>query len=201
MIPKLALTLVLAIPGVAAAQDKMADQLRKAIVEEEVNQNLDKAIQAYQSILAQYDEERKSAATALFHMADCYRKQGKKDQAIAAYRRVVQEFADQARLADTSRTYLTQTFGLQKLQYETQMLAGTPAQFQNEELKRQVVAILEQEMALVEKQIQSAEKKVEMGLISRDGPEMTALKREVLELRLRLAAAQQGVIPVIEIKK
>jgi hypothetical protein len=71
----LALLLFICMAGMAVAQDKMADQLRKAIVEEEANQNLDKAIAAYNDILKQYDDHRITAATALFHLADCYRKQ------------------------------------------------------------------------------------------------------------------------------
>jgi len=100
MITKLALTILLAIPSVAAAQGKLADQLRKAIVEEEANQKLDTAIEAYTKILAQYDEDRKVAATALFHLAECSRKLGQKEKAIAAYQRVLREFTDQAALAN-----------------------------------------------------------------------------------------------------
>src|SRR5688572_20933552 len=95
--------------GLAGAQDKMVEKLRKAIIEEEANQNLNKAIEAYQAILTEFDRERQTAATALFHLAECYRKQGKKEQAIAAYKRVVQEFSDQKRLAETSRNHLSKT--------------------------------------------------------------------------------------------
>jgi tetratricopeptide (TPR) repeat protein len=87
----------------------MAEALRKGIVEEDVNRNLDAAVQNYQSVVAQYDEDRKSAATALFRLAECYRKQGKNDQATAAYKRVVQEFADQTKLAEQSRSHLPKT--------------------------------------------------------------------------------------------
>jgi len=93
-------------PALCPAQDKMAEALRKGIVEEDANRNLDAAIQSYQTVLAQFDEDRKSAATALFRIAECYRKQGKNDQATAAYKRVVQEFADQTKLADQSRSHL-----------------------------------------------------------------------------------------------
>lgn len=96
----------------AQTQDRLADQLRKGVVQEEANQNIDKAIQAYQAIVAQFDEERKTAATALFRLAECYRKAGKREQAVAAYQRVVREFADQATLAESSRRQLTGTFGL-----------------------------------------------------------------------------------------
>jgi tetratricopeptide (TPR) repeat protein len=85
----------------------LADQLRKGVVEEEVNQNVEKAIQAYQSIVARYDEDRKAAGTALYRLAECYRKAGKRDQAVAAYQRVAREFADQSAIAEPSRQQLT----------------------------------------------------------------------------------------------
>src|SRR5512144_1397039 len=112
MITKVALAILLAIPGVAAAQDKLAEQLRKAIIEEEVNQKLDKAIEAYTKILAQYDEDRKVAAAALFHFAECCRKLGQKDQAIAAYQKLVRDFADQKQLIDASRNQLGSAYGI-----------------------------------------------------------------------------------------
>jgi tetratricopeptide (TPR) repeat protein len=112
MIAKLSLAILLVIPSVAAAQEKLADQLHKAIVEEEVNQKLDKAIEAYTKILAQYDEDRKVAATALFHFAECCRKLGQKDKAVAAYQRVIRDFADHTDLAGASRSNLTQVYGI-----------------------------------------------------------------------------------------
>jgi hypothetical protein len=48
-------------------------------------------------------DARLVAATALFRMAECYRKQGKAEQANAAYARVVSEFPEQADLAAQSR--------------------------------------------------------------------------------------------------
>ncbi len=90
----------------ASAQERLADQLRKGVVEEEVNQNVDKAIQAYQAIVARYDEDRKTAGSALYRLAECYRKAGKREQAIAAYQRVTREFADQVALAEPSRRQL-----------------------------------------------------------------------------------------------
>lgn len=141
--------------SLAAAQDRIAEQLKKAIVEEESNQNLDKAIQAYQSILAQFDEERQTAATALFHLADCYRKQGKKDQAIAAYKRVVQEFSDQTRLADASRNYLSKTYGVSQ---NTNAGADEgPSKQQIADARHLYRSYLQQQIRLIEVQIQGLE--------------------------------------------
>ncbi len=89
-----------------AGQERLADQLRKGVVQEEVSQNLDKAIQEYQAIVARYDEDRQAAGTALYRLAECYRKAGKREQAIAAYQRVAREFADQRAIAEPSRQQL-----------------------------------------------------------------------------------------------
>ena len=106
----LALLFLLCMAGLAAAQDNLSDQLRKAIVEEEANQNLDKAINAYDAILKQYGKQRVTAAMALFHLADCYRKQGEKESAIAAYKRLLLQFPEQTKLAGASRNYLTSVY-------------------------------------------------------------------------------------------
>lgn len=106
-----AVALLMIAIGMGAAQDRLAETLRKGVVEEEKNQNLNAAIQAYQSILSQFDQDRPTAATALFRLAECYRKLGKSDQAIAAYKRVASEFQDQTKLAEQSRMVLAQTFG------------------------------------------------------------------------------------------
>ena len=87
-----ALAVLFLAPRVGPAQDRMAVALRKGIVEEETNRDLNAAIRSYQAVLAQYDEDRKSAATALFRIAECYRKQGNRKEAIAAYSRVLPGF-------------------------------------------------------------------------------------------------------------
>lgn len=120
----LALMALFVISGAQGAQDPLAEALRKGVVQEESNQNLDAAIQAYQSVLTQFGEDRKTAATALFRLAECYRKQGKNDLAAAAYSRVVQEFADQTKLAEQSRTVLAQTFKVQTEQAVVQTPFG-----------------------------------------------------------------------------
>jgi TonB family protein len=179
---KLALVILLLLPRLAAAQDKMADQLRKAIVEEEGNQNLDKAVQAYKNILAQYDEERKTAATALFHLADCYRKQGKSELAIAAYKRVLEDFRDQSMLAEASRSNLTKTYNV-----TADPVSEFHTQQQSAEANQRYRLVIEQQMQLVETQIQEMEKRVQIGVISPTGAEMTSLRKELLDLKLKLA--------------
>src|SRR5262249_14266479 len=53
-----------------------------------------------------YSETRKLATTALFRLAESYRKQGKTNEAVAQYQRVLQDFADQPSFVDLSRQEL-----------------------------------------------------------------------------------------------
>ena len=75
--------------------------------EEEANQNLGAAIQAYQTVASQFDKDRKLAATAIFRLGECYRKQGNTNDAAAQYERVLREFSDQPTLVTLSRQNLT----------------------------------------------------------------------------------------------
>ena len=186
---KLTFWVILLAASFAVAQDRLADQLRRAIVEEESNQNLDKAVQAYQSILKQFDEELATAATALFHLAECYRKLGKKDMATAAYQRVVREFPDQTKLVDASRNYLAKnTLAVQD--------ARKTADMRLAEARQRYRVLLEQEIRLVEIQIDSMQKKVEIGQVAPMGPEMTSLMKELLKLQRTMAAFDAGAMPI-----
>jgi tetratricopeptide (TPR) repeat protein len=111
----LTVAMIVGAAALAGAQGRPAEQLKKAIVQEETGQNPEKAIQAYQAVVAQFDEDRKVAATALYRLAECYRKAGMRTEAQAAYQRVVREFSDQTALADPSRQQLKDTFGVSEV--------------------------------------------------------------------------------------
>jgi ankyrin repeat protein len=102
----LAGALMIVAPEVRSA-DALTEALQKGLFEEEANQNLDAAIKAYQDVLGRADEQRRVAATALFRLAECYRKQGKTNEASAEYRRLVRDYADQSTLVNLSRQNLT----------------------------------------------------------------------------------------------
>lgn len=181
--------------GTAVAQEQMTDQLRKAIVEEEAGQNLDKAIDAYNDILAQYDKCRITAATALFHLADCYRKQGKKEPAITAYQRFLAEFPEQTKLADASRNYLASTYGIRAQQNpEAEKQAEGFAQTsyaQAEAMRNMEVEIIEnkaemirRKIKLTENQIPRTEKNMMAGLAT--SMDLYNLKKERLSLQEQL---------------
>jgi ankyrin repeat protein len=106
--------------GVLAAATTMAEAatndtttaLQKGLFEEEANRNLDAAIQAYRSVVSQFDKDRKIAATAVFRLGECYRKQGHTNEASAQYERVLREFGEQAPLVTLSRQNLVALGGL-----------------------------------------------------------------------------------------
>lgn len=92
---------------IAFAADPLTDAFQKGLLEEEANRNLDAAIQAYQSVLKQLDEQRKLAATTIFRLGECYRKLGKTNEATAQYQRIMREFPDQDVLTKLSQQNLT----------------------------------------------------------------------------------------------
>jgi len=201
MIAKLAWAILLAIPSVAAAQGTLADQLRKAIVEEEVNQKLDKASETYTKILAQYDEDRKVAATALFHLAECSRKLGQKEKAIAAYQRVLREFTDQTALANACRNNLSQVYGIR-----SEREPAALSQRDQDQLKLQLLEIenrekeLQLQLRIAEEQLQAAERRVQAGLAPPFDLSPILLEIERFKMRLSEAALRKSIL-LNQIKK
>src|SRR3954469_149527 len=100
----LAATLVLA-ALVAPAADSLTQTLQKGLFEEEANQNFPAAIQAYEAVISQADEQRKLTATALFRLGECYRKLGKTNEANAQFRRILRDFSEQDALVKASREW------------------------------------------------------------------------------------------------
>jgi tetratricopeptide (TPR) repeat protein len=195
---KLALAILMLSASLAGAQEKMADQLRKGVVEEDVNQNLDKAIQIYLSALKQFDDERPAAAAVLYRLADSYRKLGKNDEAFAAYARVTREFSDQKQLADASRARLTKTLGAKFVRPTEIPPQNIPVSASQKEAieargRQEYRVLLVEEIQLLEELLASYQKRVEVGTLS---PVMTALKRDILELKRTLVAFDTGVRPI-----
>ncbi|MDA1276228.1 MAG: ankyrin repeat domain-containing protein [Verrucomicrobia bacterium] len=86
--------------------DPLSDAFRRGLFEEEANQNLKAAIEAYESVLKQIDAQRKMAAATVFRLGECYRKLGRTNDAVAQYQRIVREFPDQDLLGNLSRQNL-----------------------------------------------------------------------------------------------
>ncbi len=93
----------------ANAADTPIKILQSALLEEEANHNLPAAVEIYESLLVRLDEQREVSATAIYRLAECYRKMGQAEAARALYRRVMREFPDQSPFFELSRAYLRST--------------------------------------------------------------------------------------------
>jgi len=94
-----------------AATNDLAGALRNGLFEEQVDHNLDAAIATYQSVVTKFDTDRQLAATAVFRLGECYRAEGKTNEAMAQYQRVVTDFSDQATLVKLSTQNLAELSG------------------------------------------------------------------------------------------
>ena len=92
--------------GVRAATNELSTALQTGLFEEEANRNLPAAIEAYEKVAKQFDQNRALAATAIFRLGEVNRKLGKTNEAAAFYQRILREFTDQDTLATLSRQNL-----------------------------------------------------------------------------------------------
>ncbi|HUC86529.1 MAG TPA: ankyrin repeat domain-containing protein, partial [Candidatus Acidoferrales bacterium] len=89
-----------------AQTNDLTGLLQQGLFEEQANRNLDAAITDYQSLAVQFDKDRQLAATAVFRLGECYRAQGRTNEAVAEYQRILRDFPDQQTLATLSRQNL-----------------------------------------------------------------------------------------------
>jgi len=98
---------ILLLAAAARAQtNSLTTLLQQGLFEEQANRNLDAAIADYQSLAIQFDKDRQIAATAVFRLGECYRTQGKTNEAALQYQRILRDFSDQKALATLSRQNL-----------------------------------------------------------------------------------------------
>ncbi|MCJ7681798.1 MAG: tetratricopeptide repeat protein [Candidatus Aminicenantes bacterium] len=105
----LALSIVLSPPETAAQKSQSADVLLGAALhQEEVEGNLEAAIETYKKLLAEFPDNRPLAAQAQLHLGLCYEKLGEAQakEARIAYERVVRDFGDQTGIAAQARARL-----------------------------------------------------------------------------------------------
>ncbi len=168
------LLVALATP-VRAGTNDLTSALQKGLFEEEANHNLAAAIQAYQSVIAQFDKDRKLAATAVFRLGECYRKLGSTNEALAQYQRILREFADQAPLVELSR---------QRLPAQAALAARQPAA--TDEQKR----LLDEEIKVLEQQLAIRQTRYRSGVGDKEA--VLDAQREVLEVKRAAAALNAG---------
>jgi ankyrin repeat protein len=100
------LILILAATLARAQTNDLTSLLQQGLMEEQANRNLDAAIADYQSLAAQFDRNRQVAATAIFRLGECYRMEGRTNEAAVQYQRILSNFTDQSALATMSRENL-----------------------------------------------------------------------------------------------
>ncbi len=196
---KLATVILLTCAAGGFAQDRMADALRNGILEEDSKQNPGAAIQQYRAVLNQFADERQMAATALFRMAECYRKQGNRSQAVAAYQRVLKEFPDQTKLAAQSRNVMENIYklaavdasagkeGNDRANYEKLIQTQNAEQARIEEARKRYRETIEGEIEIVADQMPANPKS------EQDKDAVASLRLRLLYLQRELAAFDAGM--------
>jgi tetratricopeptide (TPR) repeat protein len=118
--------LVLVLVGVASgyAQQTAEELYQAALYQEEVQGNLESAIDIYGQILEDFPDNRAVAAKALMHIGLCHEKLGSRE-AQSAYERLVRDYGDQTEVADRARARLADLQGLARAEAPAQPAAAS----------------------------------------------------------------------------
>ncbi|HWB02026.1 MAG TPA: ankyrin repeat domain-containing protein [Verrucomicrobiales bacterium] len=92
--------------GPVRSEDEIEKAFRDALYAEEVKGDSEAALKAYQEVGKKFESQRDMAATALFRQGECLRKLGRKEEAAAAYNKVLSLYGDRERVAKLSRENL-----------------------------------------------------------------------------------------------
>jgi ankyrin repeat protein len=169
---------------VASAQtNNLTALLQQGLFEEQANRNLDAAIADYQSLATQFDQDRPMAATAVFRLGECYRAQGKTNEAAAQYQRILRDFSDQAMLATLSRQNLA---GM-----------GTSLESPASAARQQQKELLAKQIALAEQDLSDAQMRYKSGQAPQ--ADVRNAGREVLRLRQQLVTLDAGKAELLDL--
>src|ERR1041385_7882763 len=97
------LVVLVSVGALRAAEAETHTPFERGLLEEEANHQLDAAIRNYQEAVACLVTNRQMLATAVFRMGECYRKQGKLNEARIQYRRILRDFPEQTELIRLSQ--------------------------------------------------------------------------------------------------
>jgi len=92
-------------PAIAHSQQSAEELFQAGLYQEEVQGDLEQAIQLYRQLVDEYGSNRAVAARALLHVGQCYEKLGR-EEAANAYERLLRDYADQSDMAAEARTRL-----------------------------------------------------------------------------------------------
>src|ERR1035437_7941359 len=177
------LIFLLAAALVRAQTNNLTVLLQQGLFEEQANRNLDAAIEDYAALAKQFDKDRQLAATAVFRLGECYRAQGKTNEAAAQYQRILREFPDQTTLVTLSQQDLT---GMG-------MAAEAPAANARQQQKE----LLAKQIALAEQDLVDAQNLVKIG--KAPNADTRTAEREVLRLRQQLAALEANKVEPVDL--
>ena len=105
LVTALVLAAAVAAPTLIAQERDAEVLLQAAMHTEQVEGDLEQAIQLYREIVAKHGDDRAVAAKALLYLGRCYEKLGRAEAA-NAYERVLGEYADQSEIVAEARTWL-----------------------------------------------------------------------------------------------
>jgi hypothetical protein len=128
-------------------------------------------------------------------MAECYRKQGNRPQAIASYQRVVKDFPDQTKLAAQSRTILATTYSVapagnqnDKAKFDKLMEGQNQEQAKTDAARARYRQTIEEEMALDEERLSTLR-----GSHAEGSSLGVELEEKIIHLKRDLAAFDAGM--------
>jgi ankyrin repeat protein len=174
---KLCILVLLLAGAVAPAQTtNLTALLQQGLFEEQANRNLDAAIADYQALARQFDKDRQLAATAVFRLGECYRMQGKTNEAALEYQRIIRDFSDQTTLATLSRQNLT---GMG--------MSPTPAVSSSLQTQKD---LLGKQIALAQTKLASMQQSFQVGRATQ--VEVNDAESQVLRLQQQLAVLDAG---------
>lgn len=180
---RFAIAILMSCAAIGFAQEHMAEALKSGIVAEDSKQDPRAALQQYQAVLQEYAQARQTAGMALFRSAECFRKIGYRQQAIAAYQRVVKEFSDQTKLVAQSKAVLAKTYQVTEVE-EMAHVVSTASRI----LYRQ--SILNQ-ISVARSSLAAAQQRYDAGVAGI--LEVNQFKAKIAELQTQLAAADAGL--------
>ena len=99
------------LPAQVLGQESAEELYQAGLYQEEVQGNLQSAIELYERILASFPSNRPMAANALMHIGLCHEKRGSQE-AQRAYQRLLRDYADQISVAERARVRLASLQGL-----------------------------------------------------------------------------------------
>lgn len=135
------LILLVALMGVLSLADAatpVKDELENGIYLQETVGDLDKAIGAYEKVIAESDDAMAVAAEAQFRIGDCYARLGKDDEATTAWEAVASKYPEQTKWVKLAKSKLDSDLKLlpfpwgagDELQLEIKLPNGMDAGYQ-----------------------------------------------------------------------